>query len=48
LLLAGRAFLALLVAAASAGGADNNHATALAAVFVGRHFGVVVVVMDVW
>jgi hypothetical protein len=32
---------ALLVAAAGAGGADDNHATALAAVLVGGHF-------DVW
>lgn len=35
--LRGRAFGALLVAAAGASGADDNHATALAAVLVGRH-----------
>jgi hypothetical protein len=35
--LAGRAFLALLVTTASAGGADDDHATALAAVLVGGH-----------
>lgn len=32
-----RAVVALLVATASAGGADDNHATALAAVLKGRH-----------
>lgn len=32
-----RAVIALLVATASAGGADDNHATTLAAVFEGRH-----------
>lgn len=37
--LTGRTFLALLVATAGAGGADDNHATALAAVFVGGHLG---------
>lgn len=35
--LRGRALGALLVAAAGAGGADDNHATAFAAVLVGRH-----------
>ena len=37
--LATRAVGALLVTASGAGGADDNHASALAAVFVGRHFG---------
>lgn len=35
--LAHGAVRALLVAATSAGGADDNHATALATVLVGRH-----------
>lgn len=37
--LAQRAVVALLVAASGAGGADNNHASTLAAVLVGRHVG---------
>jgi hypothetical protein len=35
--LRGRAGVALLVAASGAGGADDNHATALATVLEGRH-----------
>jgi hypothetical protein len=34
-----RAAVALLVAAAGAGGADDNHASALATVLVRRHVG---------
>ena len=37
--LRGRAVVALLVAAVGAGGADDNHATTLAAVLKGRHLG---------
>lgn len=37
--LAQRAVVALLVAASGAGGADDNHASTLAAVLVGRHIG---------
>jgi len=37
--LAARAAVALLVSTGGAGGADDNHAGALAAVFVGRHGG---------
>jgi hypothetical protein len=37
--LAQRAVVALLVAASGAGGADDNHASTLAAVLVGRHVG---------
>jgi hypothetical protein len=37
--LAQRAVVALLVAASGAGGADDNHASTLAAVLIGRHVG---------